>query len=260
MCALETAALEITTNAEPNGPLSKETINKCIESIEDEGQRDFIRKCLNKDPAQRPKARDLLFHPVLFEVPSLRLIAAHKLVNDTGAATENMTDEAIHNYYGSNTTIMATKVVSGESEQYKLSEFSSHEKLEKFMEDVKNGIYPLTAFSQVDPPDNQIRPPSPKTENVDKEEQEPVDVENRRILSMQCDLEESDKNKGQLSLRILLRFEVIFRKVHCYFGNIRNAISGQYEPSTKLHDISVWRQSSGFSRGTGSTWIYPHGG
>ena len=207
MCALETAALEITNNSEPNGPLSKETIDKCIESLEDEGQRDFIRKCLNKDPSQRPKARDLLFHPVLFEVPSLKLIAAHKLVNDTGAATENMTEEAIHNYYGSNTTIMATKMSAGEQEQYKLSDYSSHEKLEKFMEDVKNGIYPLTAFSQVDPPDNQIRPPSPKTENVDQEEQEPVDVENRRILSMQCDLEESDKNKGQLSLRILLRFE-----------------------------------------------------
>lgn len=33
-------------------------------------------------------------------------------------------------------------------------------------------------------------------------------MENRRILNMQCDLEESDKKDGQLSLRILLRFEV----------------------------------------------------
>ena len=45
MCALETAALEITSQqAESSGPVTKETIEKCIESLEDEGQKDFIRK------------------------------------------------------------------------------------------------------------------------------------------------------------------------------------------------------------------------
>ena len=68
MCALETAALEITSNTDSSGPVSKEAIDKCIESLEDEGQKDFIRKCLISDPALRPKARDLLFHPILFEV------------------------------------------------------------------------------------------------------------------------------------------------------------------------------------------------
>ena len=204
MCALETAALEIASS-DSSGPISMEVVERCIESLEDEGQRDFIRKCLIKDPAERPKARDLLFHPVLFEVPSLKLLAAHTLVNDTAATTEHMT----HNYYGSNTTIMATKTLAGVVTEYKLSEFTSPEKLEKFMEDVKNGIYPLTAFVQVDPPDNKMRPPSPVSgENVASEEQELVDVENRRIVSVQCDLAESDKKEGQLSLRILLRFEV----------------------------------------------------
>ena len=93
MCALETAALEITTNTDSGGPVSKEAIEKCIESLEDEGQKDFIRKCLIKDPSLRPKARDLLFHPVLFEVPTLKLLAAHTLVNDSPSTTENMTDE-----------------------------------------------------------------------------------------------------------------------------------------------------------------------
>jgi len=204
MCALETAALEITTNTESSqGPVSKEAIEKCIESLEDEGQKDFIRKCLIKDPCLRPKARDLLFHPILFEVPSLKLLAAHTLVSDTQATTENLSS----NYYGTKTTVMATKTAAGEMEQYKLKDYASHEKLEKFMEDVKNGIYPLTAFVQVEPPDNQMRPPSPQNENVDKELDEQVDVETRRILTMQCDLEESDKKEGQLSLRILLRFD-----------------------------------------------------
>merc|ERR1719384_2766267 len=50
MCALETATLEISSNSEAGGPVSKESIEKCIDSIEDEGQKDFIRKCLIKDP------------------------------------------------------------------------------------------------------------------------------------------------------------------------------------------------------------------
>ena len=48
--------------------MTAETIQKCIESLEDEQQKDFIRQCLVTDPARRPKARDLLFHPILFEV------------------------------------------------------------------------------------------------------------------------------------------------------------------------------------------------
>ena len=58
----------------------------------------------------------------------------------------------------------------GETETFKLADYASHEKLEKFMEDVKNGIYPLTAFVQLEPPDNQMRPPSPQNESVDKAE------------------------------------------------------------------------------------------
>jgi len=82
MCALETAALELTNNGEIGGQVTAEAIQKCIDSLEDEQQKDFIRQCLVTDPASRPKARDLLFHPVLFEVHSLKLLAAHTLVKN----------------------------------------------------------------------------------------------------------------------------------------------------------------------------------
>lgn len=84
MCALEMAALEIQGNGDSGNLVTDENITKTIDSLEDESQKDFIRCCLNKDPMKRPKARDLLFHPLLFEVHSLKLLAAHCLVKNAG--------------------------------------------------------------------------------------------------------------------------------------------------------------------------------
>ena len=64
--------------------VTEESIQKTIDCLEDEMQKDFIRKCLRKAPEDRPTARELLFHPVLFEVHSLKLLAAHILVNTPG--------------------------------------------------------------------------------------------------------------------------------------------------------------------------------
>ena len=74
-----------TTNADnEGGVVTEESIARTIDSLEDEMQKDFIRKCLRKNPEERPTARELLFHPVLFEVHSLKLLAAHILVNTPG--------------------------------------------------------------------------------------------------------------------------------------------------------------------------------
>ena len=53
---------------------------RTIHSLEHEQQRDFIQKCLIPDQSQRPRTTELLFHPVLFEVHSLKLLAAHALI------------------------------------------------------------------------------------------------------------------------------------------------------------------------------------
>ena len=66
------------------GAVTEEAIQRTIDQLEDNLQKDFIRKCLNQDPDQRPSARSLLFHPVLFEVHSLKLLAAHVHVNTPG--------------------------------------------------------------------------------------------------------------------------------------------------------------------------------
>jgi len=62
-------------------PVTPELIKQSIEAL-DEKQQDFIKKCLENDPKKRPTAKELLFDPLLFEVPSLRLIAAHQYINN----------------------------------------------------------------------------------------------------------------------------------------------------------------------------------
>lgn len=81
MCALEMAALEIQGNGDSGTLVTEDHISRTIDSLDDPLQKDFIRKCLGQDPESRPPARDLLFHSLLFEVHSLKLLAAHTLVN-----------------------------------------------------------------------------------------------------------------------------------------------------------------------------------
>lgn len=45
-------------------------------------RKDFVLKCLETDPLKRPTARELLFHPALFEIPTLKLLSVHSLADD----------------------------------------------------------------------------------------------------------------------------------------------------------------------------------
>lgn len=81
MCALEMAALEIQGNGDSGAIVTKEQIARTMEGLDDAQQKDFISKCLNENPTERATARELLFHPLLFEVHSLKLLSAHCLIN-----------------------------------------------------------------------------------------------------------------------------------------------------------------------------------
>jgi len=74
-----------------------------------------------------------------------------------------MTDEAIQSHWGPE-TVMATVVKEGKPFEYKLSNVPVAEKLEKFMEDVKFGIYPITAFALSQPPPPKTRAVSPEAQ------------------------------------------------------------------------------------------------
>uniref|UniRef100_A0AAG5DV79 Nuclear receptor-binding protein homolog n=1 Tax=Anopheles atroparvus TaxID=41427 RepID=A0AAG5DV79_ANOAO len=224
ICALEMAALEIQGNGDSGTLVTDEHIKRTVESLEDAQQKDFINKCLSHDPAKRPSARELLFHPLLFEVHALKLLAAHCLVN-----TSSNYDEMLQKLYKPD-VVYAEVRHANDVIKYHLGDAIATEKLEKFVEDVKYGIYPLTAFSAQKPPASRPRAISPETaESVKSATPEPLDIETRRVVNMICSVKPREEN-CELFMTILLRMDdKMNRQLTCPISPDDSAVTLSHE-------------------------------
>uniref|UniRef100_A0A8D3C381 Nuclear receptor binding protein 2 n=1 Tax=Scophthalmus maximus TaxID=52904 RepID=A0A8D3C381_SCOMX len=213
ICALEMAVLEIQANGDT--AVSKEAIVNAGQSLEDALMREFTQSCLRHEAKLRPTAHDLLFHRVLFEVHSLKLLAAHCLISNQYLLPENCVEEKTKSFDPS--AIMAEiKHVDRQGVQLKYSHVSPLE-LDKFLEDVKNGIYPLMNFasSRPHPVPRALSLSQEQVETVKTPTPEPQETETRKLSLF---LKMDDKLHRQLScdilpsklITIVIRLEVFY--------------------------------------------------
>ncbi|MCL4131311.1 UNVERIFIED_CONTAM: hypothetical protein GTU68_020772, partial [Idotea baltica] len=208
MCALEIAALEIPGNGDSGNHITQEHIQKTIQSLEHKLQQDFINKCLNQDPKQRPFSTKLLFHPVLFEVHSLKLLAAHSIIHNPKKANKHMDnclEKLLQKPFNPDSVVAEMPHKDRQSTFVSMTDIPVVEKLEKFIEDVRYGIYPLTVFKL---PHQMVRPRplSPEAESASSSESTAEkDTEMRKIVNMMCSVRPNEEGKGlfmTLSLRL----------------------------------------------------------
>lgn len=104
--------------------------------------------------------------------------------------------------------IMAQLKMSGNNErQFRLSDVPGADKLEKFVEDVKYGVYPLVTYSGKKPPHFRSRAASPeRADSVKSATPEPVDTESRRIVNMMCSVKKKE-DSNDILMTILLRMD-----------------------------------------------------
>jgi nuclear receptor-binding protein len=181
MVALEMFNLEFGGNGDTH-PVTSELIKQSIDALDDK-QQDFINRCLEIDPQKRPTARELLFHPLLFEVPTLRLLAAHQIIKNQNESRLETSSEMFGVY------LPETIIASWKNEIFKYNQLVLFD-ANKYLEDVRNGIYPLTAFGL----DHQSSSSSSSIKNSSTSSNS-----NNNIAIMNNDLNENESNSNSIT-------------------------------------------------------------
>lgn len=91
---------------------------------------------------------------------SLKLLTAHCLVFSPANRTmfsETAFDGLMQRYYQPDVVMAQLRLAGGQERQYRLADVSGADKLEKFVEDVKYGVYPLITYSGKKPPNFRSR-------------------------------------------------------------------------------------------------------
>lgn len=186
MIALEMFNIDLGGNGDTH-QVTPELIEQCINNLEDEKQQDFIRLCLKRNPNERPTAYQLLFHPLIFEFPSLKLLTAHKFVkthliesadfnfeysiseyrNRLNArnlqGVTRTSNELIPQYGLQRTTqddyiafLIYDSTTKKTPYEYRVSINKCTEDLNKYLDDVKSGLYPLIINLSYNKPSKQL--------------------------------------------------------------------------------------------------------
>lgn len=206
-------ALEMATMQWPEGThsITPDVVETAIKGLEDDNQRDFIRKCIQKDHLLRPSVKDLLLQPIMMEVYALKILAGHVLVDSYSQKSWNVEQMEERECDRVMADIYHRDVKNNKDwvREWKYSQGGPLE-LEKFLEEIKTGLYPLTGMQLTDgkkecrPQLNASRPKSPEDMSSNCQGNEEEEKEVRLIIEMSCNVKALEDGSGK-SLSLLLR-------------------------------------------------------
>lgn len=197
MCSLEMTALELQDKDSHIGP---EALKKAIASLSDNDFKDFIGKCLTEDPVKRPSVVELMFHAWIFEVPSLKLLSAYAALDSSETLPESkeVRDPEM--------VVMEIPLQGGNPKILKAASLPSLER-EKYLEEVQDGLYPLTIMERRQSHANIQRPLTPENEEAEESlNPPPDDVETRLVFNMICKTKKLEVG-GKRTLILLLQMD-----------------------------------------------------
>jgi nuclear receptor-binding protein len=204
MVALEMAAQW----PEGTQSITPEIIEMAIEGLEDANQRDFIRKCIQGDNFLRPSVKELLLQPIMLEVYGLKIVAGHAFVDSYSLKKfeqmEERDPDRVMAVINPNNPNKATPF------KFSMLQVQPLE-LEKFLEEIKTGLYPLTGMERTEakkesrPQLNASRPKSPEDVANNSQGNEEEEKEVRLIIEMKCTVTASEDGSDKiLSLHLRL--------------------------------------------------------
>jgi serine/threonine protein kinase len=163
MVTLEMINLDLGGNGDVH-LVTDDVVNEAIQTLENPYQKDLVLQCLQSDPLKRPTARQLLFHPALFEIPSLKLLSVHSLADDIRLKPDrSFVSPIVHPI--PNDQIFAELESNREGVKpviYTYKDCPSLD-LDKLLEDVQNGLHPITAYHLLFPTLSSLTVPTRST-------------------------------------------------------------------------------------------------
>jgi nuclear receptor-binding protein len=160
MVTLEMINLDLGGNGDMH-LVTDDVVNEAIQALENPAQKDLVLKCLESNPLKRPTARELLFHSALFEIPSLKLLSVHSLADDIRLKPDrSFVSPIIHPI--SNDQVFAELESNVKPVIYTYKDCPSFD-LDKLLEDVQNGLYPITAYHLLFPTQSSLTVPTRST-------------------------------------------------------------------------------------------------
>eukprot|EP00794_Sanderia_malayensis_P004675 gene4675-5285_t len=204
MVALELAALILDNDG--SNVVSSESIQESIDRIDDAGQKDFIRQCLQKEPSIRPTVKNLLLHPVLLEVYPLKVLSGHCIVDENVIHPDSVEE------FDADKVMAEIRHPDSEPVFIKYSQVQPLE-LEKFIEEIRIGLYPLTGMettghrNESHPRLNRTRPQVPDSVEMGATPSPEPEEETRSVVSMQCTVKALEETSSGKHMTLVLKFD-----------------------------------------------------